>query len=505
MFGGVAVLGWLSLRVSRQLAHVTQQSIRDSTSALADKVVRRIEKRIIDQDRALFDLVDLQNLSNFRVFWDRITTMSSLVEGALVLDERFQIVHYASKESESQRRLFANLFTRRILAALRLQDLPPGFHMHLHTRIEDRDYLISYLYQVAGPRRFLVVLKVNLSYVLSVLLPEELQPLVGRYVAAVQDRISGRRWYGQLPGSALRNAAVQFTFPTTLYRWQVVLAPRDAAALAAQSRQRQRLNLWLSLASLLAVGLGFATLIWAMRREQQVAHLKADFASTVTHEMKTPLTLIRMYAELLAREKAGTAERRVEYAAVLTRETARLSRLIDNVLDLTRLERGLEQIRFERGDLRDVVSTAVATHRQGPLSARAEIGLELPDEVAWVELNAEALQLALLNLIENAIKYGGGHVWVSLAPEGADFVVRVADDGAGIPAEERSQLFERFFRGRRAVRSRERGSGIGLSLVRAVTEMHGGSVTAGEREGGGAELRVRLPRAASEPPPPAGK
>jgi two-component system phosphate regulon sensor histidine kinase PhoR len=493
MSAGVALLGWLSLRATRQVGHDTRASLGASTGTLADKVVRRIDKRIVDQDRALFDLVDLQALSDFRVFWERITTASALVEGALVLDEQRRIVHYASKEGERERRAFASLFMARILPALNLEDLAPGLHMHWHSRLEDRDYLISYLFQVAGARRFLVVLKVNIAYLVGTVLPEELHPLVGRYVAAVQDRFTGRRWAGELPGPALQSDTVRRTFPTTLYRWQVVLAPREAAALVHQTRHRYRLNLLLSLASLAAILLGFATLVWAVRRERAVAELKGDFVSTVTHEMKTPLTLIRMYAELMSRDAAGSREKQPEYASVLMRETDRLSRLIDNVLHLAQLEEGLPTLRFERGDLRDVVSGTVDMHRDGPLAARAELDLSLPDAAAPADLVPEALQLALLNLLENAVKYGGGHVWVTLAPSPRGYVVTVADDGPGIPREERARLFERFYRGRRAVRSRVRGSGIGLSLVRVVAELHGGSVSVGEREGGGAALSLHLP------------
>jgi hypothetical protein len=95
---GMSLLGFYSLYVSRRTSQVTRQSLRASTRALADKIVRKVEKRIIDQDRALFDLVDLHDLDDFKVFWGRLTTMSSLVEGALVLDAKLRILHYASKE-----------------------------------------------------------------------------------------------------------------------------------------------------------------------------------------------------------------------------------------------------------------------------------------------------------------------------------------------------------------------------------------------------------------------
>ena len=123
---GMSLLGFYSLHLSRRTSQVTRQSLRASTRALADKIVRKVENRIIDQDRAIFDLVDLHNLDDFKVFWGRLTTMSSLVEGALVLDSKFRILHYASKEGPRERKNFTEQFNKQILPALGLRQLAPG-------------------------------------------------------------------------------------------------------------------------------------------------------------------------------------------------------------------------------------------------------------------------------------------------------------------------------------------------------------------------------------------
>lgn len=505
----MSVLGFYSLHLSRQTSQATRQSLRASTGALADKIVRKVEKRIIDQDRAIFDLVDLHNLDDFKVFWGRLTTMSSLVEGALVLDAKFRILHYASKEGPRERKRFTEQFSKQILPALELRDLAPGYHKHLHARIGGRDYLISYMFVQHQADRFLVALKINMNYVVHRMLTEELRPLETRYFAAVTDQ-RGRIVYGRRPPDDLLPQRVWRKFPTTLYRFRVELTPRAAASLAARATRREHISVGLLAGSLVATIMGLGLLLWLVHRERVVSELKSDFVSTVSHELKTPLSLIRMYAELMTLDRPGAVERRKEYAAVLTRETDRMSRLIDNVLDLSRLERGLlPDARPERTDLVLLLRDAVDIHLRGPYAERARLELVLPDGPVYAEVDEEAVRLALLNLLDNAVKYGASAVEVKVSAatvgdakvRGRDpWAITVRDDGPGIPAEERKQLFERFFRGRQAVRSRERGSGIGLSLVQLVAEAHGGRITVAEPADGGkgTVFRLTLPRA--EPP-----
>lgn len=519
--GSMTVLGLLGLASSRRGSELTRQSMRASSLTLAEKIVRKVEKRIIDQDRALFDLVDLRHLDDFKVFWDRLTTMSSLVEGALVLDSHQRILYYASKESPREQDRFREFFSRRILPRMEIANLGPGLHRHLHLRLDDREYLISYLVLVEREERFLVALKVNMAYLVNRMLPEEIGALEDRYVAAIRDH-QGRLIHGQPLPAVLEPDSVRRSFPTTLYRWTLELAPRAGAPLAAHAERREQLNLLLVLASLAVAVFGLGMLLWVVRRERVVSALRRDLVTTVTHELKTPLSLIRMYAELMTLDRPGAAVRRSEYAGILSRETEKLGRLIDNVLDLSRMEQGRFLLDVREVDLRQVVEEAVTEARgrlvcvtspkgegllrpgtlpasaqegEGSISATAEVRHSLPEEPIPALVDPDAVRVVLLNLLDNAAKYGATQVDVGLRSTRRSWIIDVADNGPGISPEDRAHIFERFFRGKRALVSRERGSGIGLSLVQLVVEAHRGRVAVADRAGGGTIFSVSLPKA----------
>ena len=232
-----------------------------------------------------------------------------------------------------------------------------------------------------------------------------------------------------------------------------------------------------------------------VRRETEVARLKSDFVANVSHDLKTPLSVIRMFGETLELGRVTDEPKRQEYYRVITRESERLSRLIDNVLDFSRIEGGRQTY--------DIVPTAVEPLVRETLEAfgyplaqagfkvEVDVAPELPD----VPLDRDAIGQALGNLVDNAIKYSGERktLRVSAATHDGRLALAVEDEGMGIPAEEQARIFEKFYRVGRSETSGSRGSGVGLALVRHVAEAHGGSVTVESRPGAGSRFTLRLP------------
>src|SRR2546423_1897143 len=232
-----------------------------------------------------------------------------------------------------------------------------------------------------------------------------------------------------------------------------------------------------------------------MRRESEVARLKADFVANVSHDLKTPLSVIRMFGEPLEMGRVTDPATRAEYYRVITRESERLSRLIDNVLDFSRIEGGRRT--YERAPaaveplVRESLEPFAYPLAQGGFKVEVDVAVDLPD----VTMDAAAVGQALSNLIDNAIKYSGDRRARPVgAPRGGDeLALSGADEGIGIPPAEHTRIFEKFYRVGRSDTQGRRGSGVGLALVRHVAEAHGGRVTVESRPGGGSRFTIFLP------------
>jgi two-component system phosphate regulon sensor histidine kinase PhoR len=213
-------------------------------------------------------------------------------------------------------------------------------------------------------------------------------------------------------------------------------------------------------------------------KERRLAALKSDFVANVSHELKTPLALIRMFGEMLLLERVATPEKRRQYLQIIMSESERLTALIENVLDFAKVERGKAGYAFAPEDVGEAVSRAVEifSHRaeREAMSVKLAVAAELPLAMA----DARALELATINLIDNAFKYArdGGKVEVDVTASSGLLRIRVRDYGPGIERDEQERIFERFVRGKKASETQVRGSGIGLALVKHIAESHGGRV-----------------------------
>jgi len=238
-------------------------------------------------------------------------------------------------------------------------------------------------------------------------------------------------------------------------------------------------------------GIGF--LFYATWKESRANEAKSDFISNVSHELKTPLSLIRMFGELLALGKLKTPEKGKEYAEIITREAERLSRLIDNVLDFARIERGRAAYEFVPGRLDEVVERSLDVYRHRLEREGFKLVTKIDPGLPEAPMDENAMTLLLLNLLENAVKYGKGEISVYLTRQGNRLRLVVGDQGPGIPADEQRKIFERFYRTRGARGTNVRGSGIGLSLVKHIAEAHGGTVVVDSEPGKGAAFIVDIP------------
>lgn len=262
---------------------------------------------------------------------------------------------------------------------------------------------------------------------------------------------------------------------------------------AGRSPQQSVWQFSLTLVALLTVLGGF--LLWRdMRRETHIAELRTQFVSSVSHELKTPLTSIRMFAELLQMRDTNDAQQ-VRFLDTIVSESERLTRLLNNVLDFSRIERGQKTYSLEPAPLADVVQAAVRTI-QYPLAQQGfALNLTVGDDIPPVAVDRDALQQAMLNLLTNAMKYSGSsrEIDLSIYAENGTAVIRVSDRGIGIPEHEHSRIFEKFYRVPVPENREVSGTGLGLSLVAHIAKAHGGRVQVDSRPGQGSTFSILIP------------
>ena len=245
----------------------------------------------------------------------------------------------------------------------------------------------------------------------------------------------------------------------------------------------------------IAILLGGSLLLWQAHRNQVDAKQKTSFVSNVSHELKTPLTTIRMYAEMLGEKRIEDSDKQQSYLQTIIRESQRLTRLVNNVLDFSRLEQGCKEFSKEEIDL------AALLHQQldSQLMRIEDAGMQLIRQIdtasAMIVSDRDALEQIVLNLIDNAIKYAadGESLKVDLKQRKGQWIVRIKDNGPGIPASHRQQIFTKFHRVDNSLTARQQGSGLGLSIARQLAEGLGGSLSFCPDEAGGSCFELTLP------------
>jgi signal transduction histidine kinase len=217
----------------------------------------------------------------------------------------------------------------------------------------------------------------------------------------------------------------------------------------------------------------------------------------VSHELKTPLTSIRMFSELLAEGRVSEPEKRRSYLQIITAETSRLTRLINNVLDFSRMERGEKKYQMRPFDIAGLARETVDTYRPHLESFGFKIEAKLPEVEIMVNGDRDALSQVLVNLLSNAEKYSNSakSITVELEKTGADSQIemRILDRGPGVPRGCEERIFEQFYRAHDSLSSGIQGSGLGLTLARQIARAHGGDVVYRSREGGGSCFILSLP------------
>ena len=277
--------------------------------------------------------------------------------------------------------------------------------------------------------------------------------------------------------------------------WRLDLVLTDSEALQNLAKSRATLYFWALIILVVALLAGIGKTVQVMIRETRLSRLKTDFVSSVSHELRTPLTSIRMFTEtlLLGRVKSKDEER--ECLETIGHETERLSRLVERILDFSRMEAGRKAYQFKPENIKELVDAAVAACKPMIEKDGFEVSTKIPDNLPEPAVDHDAMVEVLINLLSNAIKYSPDGRRVDIAAEkDTEYVdLTVTDSGVGIPRSDHKRIFEKFYRVDNRLCCEVAGSGLGLSLVNYIVKAHGGEIKVDSTPGKGSTFTVRLP------------
>ncbi len=257
----------------------------------------------------------------------------------------------------------------------------------------------------------------------------------------------------------------------------------------------------LGVLSVLMIG-GLVLTYRSVNKQMALARLKSDFVSNVSHELRTPLALIRLYAETLELGRITTQEKKHEYYGIIRKESERLTSLINNILDFSRIEAGRKEYDFRETDIAELVRNTLDSYRYQIEQQGFAFEQQIDSSIPAVRVDREAIARALVNLVNNALKYSASEKFLGVKLYRANAVLKleVVDRGIGIERNEQSRIFEKFYRTCDPLVHNTKGSGLGLSLVRHITHAHGGEVEVESTPGRGSKFTLSLPLAGAPQP-----
>ena len=385
-------------------------------------------------------------------------------------------------------------------------DNDPELTLHLRRSISTGPYLLSYMamrresptspalagFQVAldylSSQGFMETRdEVSISDDVTLIILNENDEVVGTRDRASADTEYAVRAFSGKPITTAASSSLPF--------WKVAVYPKDPQSLERLTRRKAGLRIFAIVGLILAIAFGTYLALREARREAELARLRSDFVANVSHELRTPLSSIQIFSETLKQNRATSRDKQEQYLDTIASESNRLARLVDNVLNFSRLERRAKEFDFQPVNIGEVVGAAVEAYRFYAEQHGAMISLNVARDLPQIAADAEAISQMVINLVDNAVKYSEeeGEITVNVFHRGDNIVIQVVDRGVGINEEDMKKIFDKFYRGENVANLGTGGTGLGLTLAKAVAEAHGGDIQVRSVEGTGSRFSAILP------------
>jgi tetratricopeptide (TPR) repeat protein/anti-sigma regulatory factor (Ser/Thr protein kinase) len=288
---------------------------------------------------------------------------------------------------------------------------------------------------------------------------------------------------------------VKVLLSSSIPSWTMKIYPKSGGFFVSFIKTSEGVFFYIFLLIVIILAFGLFFTLFTVNNELRLARMKSNFITTVSHEFKSPLTIIRQMVEMLDSGRVSDDERKQKYYSAMLQESERLSHLIDNILDFSKMEAGLKNFSFKEDNLAVVVEEIVMSFQHHLIDKGFQINLNLPDSIPNSMFDREAIQQVFQNLIDNACKYSGGSKIIDVEMEQVDseITINIKDFGIGIHKDEQDKIFSQFYRAGDELTQNVKGSGIGLTIVKQIVEAHHGTIKLKSEPGKGSNFQIVLP------------
>ena len=378
------------------------------------------------------------------------------------------------------------------------QEFPSELQLHNISReVNDSTFQLRFFKLPAAFQQYRLLAlayQFKKDYILSDLFPKVLASVeLGKdvFIGILDENDSVLYLQRNIPASGY---LVAENFSQLFAGWKVALFDPDGKTIDQLTGKEKQLYLMLFLGIIVVMLIGIILMVQAVIHESEISRLKSEFVSNVSHELKTPLALIRMFGEILDSGIVTDEKDKRKFYSIIRKESERLTHLINNVLDFSRMDAGVKEYNFRESDLVEVVRSSLEAYKFQISDDGFKIESELPDEAVILRIDKDAISQVLLNLLNNAVKYSDEekYILVKVRKDMTSALISVTDHGVGISKDELKKIFDKFYRVSTARTKETHGSGLGLTLSKHIIEAHGGTIEVESEVGKGSTFLVRL-------------
>ena len=369
--------------------------------------------------------------------------------------------------------------------------------LQYHKTINARNFLISAV-QIpdSSENRSIGLLgvKIKEQYLIEDVIPDAIDNIqFSDKMDIVISHLSGKTLRGEKNSSTELATTTEF-FEDNFPPWRIEIFQRGGEAIGALDIKRN-FYFWTIITLVVVLIFGGVLISRTIAQEMTVLKLKSDFVSSVSHEFKSPLTSIKALTDRLQEGKVKDSEKMKQYFSLITQDVDRLTRLVRNVLDFSKIEEGKKEYEFVETDVAQLVTERVEDFKKEEFSKGLKIQAQISENIPCIGIDKEALSQVLNNLLDNAVKFSPDRkdITVNVRKDNTNVFIEVKDRGIGIPPHELNKIFDKFYQGRSTLRQSVKGTGLGLALVKHTVKAHGGRIAVNSQIGEGSTFYISLP------------